>query len=312
MVRSAVLVLAAAVLFGTTGTARALGPPRLDPALVGAGRLVLGGAVLAGLAAAGGGLRTGRRWSRPALLVAAAGIAGYQLTFFGGVAAAGVAVGTLVTIGSAPVFTGLLGWLLAGQSRPGRAWLLATALALAGLVVLLLPGRSSTADPGGVLLAVGAAVSYATYTLAAKRLLDDGHPPTAVMGAAFGLAALLLLPVLAALHPAALLRPGALALVGYLALAPTVLAYLAFARGLAGLPPATVTTLGLAEPVVAAALGVLLLGEPLSAATAAGAALVLAGIAVAALATRGPSGRWDRVGRGPSPLAGEAPLPEVR
>ena len=46
----AVLVLGAAVLWGTTGTAQALGPEGLDPLLVGSGRLVLGGALLVAFA----------------------------------------------------------------------------------------------------------------------------------------------------------------------------------------------------------------------------------------------------------------------
>jgi DME family drug/metabolite transporter len=54
----------------------------------------------------------------------------YQVCFFAGVERAGVAVGTLIAIGSGPVLTGLLArWLLAerglgecGSSRPGCAW----------------------------------------------------------------------------------------------------------------------------------------------------------------------------------------------
>jgi DME family drug/metabolite transporter len=60
----------------------------------------------------------------------------------------------------------------------------------------------------------------------------------------------------------------------------TTVAYLLFVRGLAVLPAGPVTTLVLAEPVVATALGVLVLGERLPAAAAIGALLVLVGLAV--------------------------------
>ena len=47
-------------------------------------------------------------------------VAGYQLAFFSAVARTGVAVGTMVAIGSAPVLAGLLAWLVRGEQPPGR------------------------------------------------------------------------------------------------------------------------------------------------------------------------------------------------
>ena len=137
-------VLAAATLFGTTGTAQALGPSGTTPLGVGAARLVVGGAALVLVLPWVGGSRraAGRlvltRWG----LLAGVMTAFYQVCFFAGVARAGVALGTLVTIGSGPVFTGLLSWVLL-RERPGRAFVLATLLALAGL------GLSPSTAPSG-------------------------------------------------------------------------------------------------------------------------------------------------------------------
>lgn len=62
-------------------------------------------------------------------------VAAYQACFFFGVARTGVAVGTVVALGIAPLATGLLGLLLG--ERPDRRWTLATVGAVAGVVLLL-------------------------------------------------------------------------------------------------------------------------------------------------------------------------------
>jgi DME family drug/metabolite transporter len=80
-----------------------------------------------------------------------------------------------------------------------------------------------------------------------------------------------------------LTAPGGLALVLYLGAVPTALAYVLFARGLERTGASETATLTLAEPLTAAALGVIALGERPGLAAAAGAALVLSGLAVLAL-----------------------------
>jgi len=75
----------------------------------------------------------------------------------------------------------------------------------------------------------------------------------------------------------------------YLGLVPTALAYLLFARGLRRLPATRVATLTLAEPLTAAALGVALLSERPGAPAAAGGALVLCGLVLAATDRRSRS-----------------------
>jgi DME family drug/metabolite transporter len=123
-----------------------------------------------------------------------------------------------------------------------------------------------------------AGAAYATYTLGAKRLLGDGHPPERVMGLTFGIAALALVPVLAVGAPAALFTPGGVALALFLGIVPTALAYVLFARGLRHLSAAETSTLTLAEPLTAGLLGALVLGEHLTGLSALGAGLVLAGL----------------------------------
>jgi DME family drug/metabolite transporter len=273
-------VLLAALLFGTTGTAQALGPDGTTPLGVGAARLAVGGLslllvlpLLGGRPAAAAAL-----WRTPVGLAAGVCTALYQVFFFAGVARAGVALGTLVTIGSGPVFAGLLAAVLL-RERPTRWWAAATGLGVVGLAVLTLGrGDAGSGAAPGLLLALLSGMSYAAYTVAAKQLLGRGRGSGEVMASAFGLGGLLLLPVLALSGPAWLASPGGLALAGYLGLVTTALAYVLFGRGLAVLPAGPVTTLVLAEPLVATALGIGLLGERLPAVAALGAALVLAGL----------------------------------
>ena len=276
-------VLFAAVCFGTTGTAQALGPEGTSSLAVGAARILAGAALL--LLVAARLPPSGAGWARRPLLAAGAGVAVYQLAFFTAVEDTGVAVGTIVAIGSGPAFAGLLGRAVHGE-RLTRRWALATGLACAGVALLVGGGEGADVSAPGVALALVAGASYATYTVAAKGLLTAGHAPEAVMARAFTLGAVLLLPVLVATRGGGLGSPEGLTLVLFLGAIPTALAYVLFARGLQRLSSGETATLTLAEPLTATVLGIAVLGEDPTAATAGGAALVLAGLLV--LAPRGP------------------------
>ncbi|GAA2817732.1 DMT family transporter [Crossiella cryophila] len=289
--RAALLVLAAAVLFGTTGTAQALGPTGLDPLTVGSARVVLAGAVLLGLAALRGAFRNVPRASWPLVLIGAVGVAVYQVGFFSGVSMAGVAVGTITALGSCPVWTGLVQWLVTGQ-RPGGTWLAATGLAVAGVGTLVLssPGTGGSGSDAvlGAVLALAAGLGYAIYTVCAAKMISAGQRSDGTMGLLFAAGGLALLPVLLWRFPGGLdggdpAWLSGLGVIGYLVLVPTVLAYLLFGAGLRVLPAANVATLNLAEPVVAALLGELVLGEPFTGGGVLGALLVLAGLGLLAL-----------------------------
>jgi DME family drug/metabolite transporter len=289
-------VLLAAVCFGTTGTAQALGPDGTSPLTVGAARIAVGAALLLVVeqlvARRARGRETaaaGRRpWARGPLVVGALGVAAYQLCFFAAVKDTGVAVGTVVALGSAPALAGLGGYLVGGR-LPGRTWAVATALACTGVALLALSGGGADVSAPGVALAVGAGASYAAYTLSSKRLLDAGHGVEPVMARTFGLGALLLLPVLVLGDASWVATPGGAAMALWLGAVPTALAYILFASGLRHLPAGEVATLTLAEPVTAALLGAVVLGERPGATAVAGILVILAGLAVLAVPRRAPA-----------------------
>lgn len=257
----ALLVLAAAVLWGTTGTSQAMAPTGANPAAIGALRLAVGGLALLAIALLRGGLGKGR-WSLPATACAAGFTAAYQACFFAAVARTGVAVGTMVAIGSSPVIAGVLAYFIRGE-RPGLRWLVATLLAVLGCCLLVLSGGTLSAEPLGIFLAIGAGASYAIYTIAIKELLAE-HSPDAVMAVVFCLGALILAPLLLSAELRWIATPRGIAVVLHLGLIATALSYLLFARGLQVVPVATAVTLSLAEPLTAGILGVLLLGEHLT------------------------------------------------
>jgi drug/metabolite transporter, DME family len=293
------LVLAGAVLWGTTGTAQALGPASATPLAVGTTRLALGGLLLVAYAA----LRRRRSRARPirpasgadrpstgvrvAAVVGALSVAAYQLTFFAAVDVAGVALGTAVAIGSSPVFTGLIEWVLDRRPPSGRWWA-ATGVAAAGVALLAGPSRLV---PAGVLLALAAGAAYAIYAVAAKRLLDAGMTGPDAMAVVFGGGALLLAPLLAVVPLGWVATARGAGVLAWLAVVTVVLAYQLFAAGLRAVPASTAATLSLAEPLTAALLGLTVLAERPTAVGLTGAALVLLGLLLVAARPAGTVAR---------------------
>ncbi|MFI6789732.1 DMT family transporter [Nonomuraea sp. NPDC050383] len=279
-------VVGASVLWGTAGTAGLL--VSADSVALAAARLVIGGAVLALFA--GKGLR---RAVSPGTLLAAAAVAAYQLCFFAAVGRTGVAVGTVVAIGSGPVFTGLLSWAL-HRERPSGRWAVATAAAIAGCAALIVGGGAEAGGHGGqmvsgVLIALLGGLIYAFYAVTAARAISGGAPSGAVMGVLFGGAAVIMLPVLVWRGVEWLAEPRALLAALYLGLASTALSYFLYGRGLRTTPVATAATLALAEPAVAALLGLVVLHERLAPVSVAGLALLAVSLAVVAVPERPPA-----------------------
>ena len=271
-------VLGAALLWGTTGTAQAFAPSGFDPMVIGALRLLVGGVALLGLALYRRELGRLRDWNWLPLFMAAVFTASYQLCFFAAVARTGVAVGTIVGIGSAPVIGGFLGRVFRGETL-SRRWMIATSLAIAGCSLLSLSGGDIAIDPVGILLAVGAGAAYAAYTLMIKGLLAK-HAPNAVMALVVCLGAVLISPVLINCELDWLLQPRSIGVVMHLGLATMALSYWLFARGLQAVQVSTAVTLSLAEPMTAATLGIVVLGEQLNIQAFTGISLIFAGLVV--------------------------------
>jgi DME family drug/metabolite transporter len=270
-------ILGAAMLFGTTGTARAFAPEGMSPAFTGALRLAIGGPVLLALTAAG---------NRPHLdeyrtpfgktLLAVAGVCLFQICFFSAVLRTGVAVGTLVAIGSAPLVAGLIEAVFFHEKLTLH-WLAAALLSIGGVGLLIAPGNELTIERTGVLLAVGSGIGYAVYQVTCKRLVGR-HSPDRVMAVILCAGALAMTPCLTGPELHLLASPRGLATALFLGIFATAAAYALFARGLMLVPVSRAAVLSLVEPLTASLLGVFILGEHLPGRAWIGMALIIGGL----------------------------------
>ncbi|WP_022905361.1 DMT family transporter [Curtobacterium sp. B18] len=306
-------VLVAAAVWGTTGTATHFAPG--VPAFVfGAVTFGLGGLVLAAGARRGtlDAIRdpASRRW----VLLGAVSLVVYAVAFYAALADAGVALGTTVAIGSSPVFAGLVEWVADGRRVTGR-WVVATLVSVVGMVVVTLARSEGSGAGGSLVLGLGAALSagltYASYSWAVARGMRGASAPGALpggvslpggpgaenvvrarsgerglVGAVFGLAALPLVVLAVVAGHASLGVASNWPVFLYLALVPTVLGHSLYALGLRSVRASVATLLSLFEPVVAAVLAVLVVGEHLGVGGWVGIALVVVGLAVLALPER--------------------------
>lgn len=278
-------VLVASLLWGTTGTAATFAPD-VSAAAIGAAAMGLGGLLQAAIAFRGiARQRAHLRHSWQMLLMGALAVAIYPLAFYASMRYAGVTIGTVVSIGSAPLLSALIEYRLDGLRLTPR-WMVGAALGVGGLVLLCLAEAAVHTDGGssgvmvGMALGLVAGFTYAFYSWSARRLMQRGIASGAAMGATFGLGGLLLLPVLL-VTGAPLLASWGNATVGlYMATVPMFVGYLCYGYGLARIPASTATTITLLEPVIAALLAVVIVGERLPALGWGGIALVVASLLV--------------------------------
>ncbi|MFC7846864.1 DMT family transporter [Arthrobacter sp. NPDC057388] len=284
----AVFVVAASTLWGTTGTVATFAPS-VSPLAIGAVAMGMGGLLQALYAArpiAGhwAGLRG--RWQLVSL--GAAAVAVYPLAFYSSMHLSGVALGTVISIGSAPLASAVIE-RLAERKELTRGWMLGALIGVAGAGLLCFAGDSAGrpgavsqawAVPAGVALGLVAGATYALYSWAAHRLISGGVPSRAAMGAVFGLGGVLLMPVLVLTGGPLLESWGNFTVGAYMALVPMFAGYVLFGWGLARVRASTATGLSLMETVVAAILAVVVVGERLPVLGWLGMVMVLASLFV--------------------------------
>jgi DME family drug/metabolite transporter len=263
-----IAVLVTSFLWGTTGTAATFasdaGPLAIGAAALGIGGLLQAAIALPALIRA----RQSLRVHAGLLAAGAVAVAVYPLAFYSSMRLAGVAIGTVVSLASAPLASGILERVIE-RRRLSRWWMLAAFLGVLGSVLLCLsraagPAASSTAGTAaGVGLGLLAGMTYALYSWVVHRLMQHKVGRAASMGAVFGAGGALLVPVLLVTGAPLVASAQSFTVAAYMALVPMFLGYFLFGVGLARLRPSTATTLTLAEPAVAALLAVTVVGERL-------------------------------------------------
>jgi DME family drug/metabolite transporter len=282
-------VLVAATLFGTTGTALALGPDGVSAISAGTMRLLIGGLGLIVVALITGSPFRTLRPARNTVLLGAIAVASYQLCFFYATTTTGVALAAVVTIGSSPLAARGIG-ALRRRPSPGSWWAVAAGLLLAGLILLVVGSEDDTTfSLVGILAALIAGISYAAYTECGSVSLIAGASPTSTLAVMFFGGGVLASPLLFTQELAWLSQTGGLVMIGYLSLVTLTLAYVWFGWGLKHLPPTSVVMLTMFEPVVAAVLAIVVLDEKLSVTSWIGIAVVLIGLVVVGRGSRQPS-----------------------
>jgi drug/metabolite transporter (DMT)-like permease len=189
-----------------------------------------------------------------------------------------------VVVASAPGIT-LAMALGIGQERFSRRRAVGLALSFVGVVEVVALGSGehiSLHDARGPLIVLAAPVAFAGYNVLAKPLLPR-HGAVAVTAAASlaGTAALLPFAGAGTWTRMSALHAGGVALVLYLGLAATLGGYLAWTLALRRLDASRTTAYLYGVPVAAIAIGAVTLGEPVTVWLGLGAALVVAGVAMA-------------------------------
>jgi len=248
------------------------------PIAVSALRLLIASAPVAAIAVAHGAYRRHDRRTEWRLAGAGLALAAHFACWIASLRYASVAVSTLLVC-TTPIWTEAFAVV---RSRRVRADVLASVIcALAGVAIVIgVPARAET--PLGIGLALAGALAIAVYLLLV-RASDARYDTLAVVGRTYPIAAILLLTATVASHdpipPFA--NPGAWGGIFGMALISQLFGHTALNAAVRRLSATFVATVTLIEPAIAALLAALILGERLAPGTLAGAAIVLAGIAIA-------------------------------
>lgn len=278
-----IFVLLGAILWGTTGTAQTFLPDNAHPFIISAGRSATGGLFLLIIMILLKKIKF-RSWPWKQTLYAAICISLFQLLFFSSVRLTGVAIASVVAIGSAPIFSGLIEWIFL-KMRPTKVWGISTGLAITGCMFLFITKGEVSINPIGVLYSLVAGLIFALYTMNSKSLLQK-EDAISVVAMTFSLSALLLTPFYFILDVSWLRDAGNVGIIFYLGIATTSIAYVLYGWGLRKIPASSALTLSLAEPTTAALLGVVVVGEVLSTTSWVGIGLLLGSIVILTLGSK--------------------------
>jgi DME family drug/metabolite transporter len=285
------------LLWGTAGVCVQLlrQATGLSPISIGFYRLAIATLVLLALRSPRT-LITALRTAPPALLLTGLGLGTYQALYFIAVTLGGVSVATVISLGLAPVVTA--GWeTLIARRRPSRITLITLASGLTGLILITTSTtRASSTAPRpllGLLAAISCGLVYAATTILSRHLAQRIEPLTlTTLSTGIGALALAGPALIAGIgfspQPSRQALTLTLALLAYLGVVTTALAYVLFYAGLRTTSGSTAAVLTLLEPLTAALLAVLLLGEALPIPALAGGLLLVAAIAVLYLSPRFP------------------------
>lgn len=215
-------------------------------------------------------------------------VVAWGAAFYGGGVAlqnAGVAL-TSVThaaliLAAVPVLVALMAAARGRSSATPQAWV-GFVVAIGG--VGLVAGSGGGSSPAGDALMVASAIASAAYVLAQPRLLH-GRDPIAVTVVQMAAGAVATLPFAAAVDGVPALPSAGAELLGFagLAVLGSLLPFALYAYGQARVVPEVAGAFVNLEPLVGAAFGAFMFGDPFGSAQLAGTVALVAGVALSVL-----------------------------
>ncbi|MDK8463417.1 DMT family transporter [Marinobacter sp. SS13-12] len=214
----------------------------------------------------------------------------YQGSYLMAVDMTGAGIATLIALCLAPVLVAIMAAPLLGE-KPGLVTILALAAAIAGTAMLVVSDMDSTGTLrlGGILMAILAALVYAGFTLTSRHT-STGTPVFTTAFICFFTAALILLPVVAisgGFDGLDNLGFGQWLMVAYIGIVPTCLGYVSFFSGMKTTPATLSSIIVTLEPLFVALLAWLFLGEKLGIIGITGALILTAAVIVASRSSAG-------------------------
>jgi DME family drug/metabolite transporter len=249
------LILLGAILWGTTGSAQQLAPSGLSSQTIGTLRILLGGLALILLSFMNGEMKNLKKmnFNKRLLIIAIISMAAYQPFFFTGVKMTGIAFGTLIGIGSSPIFSGLIDITLG--HRLSKKWIVANIVSLSGCIILFIGKSSFDINVIGVVFSMAAGLSYSVFVHSTKNLYQDGRR-IVINGLIFTIGGILLIPTMYGQNISPIFTGRGILVILHLCLITVTLAYSLFALGIKHVSSSESVTLTLAEPLTASLLGI--------------------------------------------------------
>jgi DME family drug/metabolite transporter len=260
-------IILASLLWGTTGTAASF-THEISPLAIGAFSMGAGGVLLVFTTRKKLIVDYKKLLSEPmVLLLGSLSIAIYPMAFYASMRFSGVAIGTVISIASAPFFAAILERFIS-KKHISLQWLISFIIGAIGIVFLTL-GKDQSVQATesvflqhlGIALGFVAGLTYASYSWAARHLIESGVDSQSSMSGMFGCAALLLLPSLWFTGENLFSSSTNTLISLYMAIVPMYFGYLLFAFGLKLIDASKATLITLIEPLFATVLAVLVIGE---------------------------------------------------
>lgn len=277
-VPGALFVALGYLIFSTNGMWMILAPSGATPFSLSAFRMGIGACLLLCFLKLSKARFSFSTWNWKAIALYTGGTFAFQISFYHAVLAAGISVGTMVAVGTTPIFAGILS-LIFLKKNPSRLWVLSTAIALMGLTLLSdsLEGLSLKTLFYPVLAGFFSGASLLAGPSATKH-----HNALEVASVCATLIALYMLPFFFLYPIDWVLSCRELMCVLILGFVNTFCGYFFIFKGFKSTDPATASSMTLIEPVGASLIGIVCFKEPCTPVSLLGLALILGAISLLA------------------------------